>query len=536
MSSTDPKPGDKSGPTSPAPAGTWPQRYAASKRGMVATAQRHATDAGVEILEAGGNAVDAAVAAAFALGVCEPAASGLGGQTMMVVHLAADRRNLALDGSSRAPHRIVPGAHPRKTYLRGHRASTVPSTPAALSYALSRFGTLPLEHVLRPAIRLAEHGYSMTTLQRSLARREASRLKHGGGALFFLKEGGRAYRTGELFRQPVLASTLRRLSRAGIEDFYTGRIAADIHRDMVANDGLLREDDLAQIPWPIERRPLASRLGTWRVLAMPPPGAGRMLIEMLQILSHLKPAEYDPEVPEGAATLAEVIHCANLDRQDRPFDPHYYPQVEERRMRSIEYARRVARRVRRRAALEGETTHLSTMDAQGNAVALTQSIEGVFGSGAASPKLGFIYNNYMGAFEYEDISHPYYLRPNAAPWASVTPTIVLRGRRPWIALGSTGSDRIASAVTLALVRLAGGSTPLEAVSAPRLHCSLDRRVSLELSRFRDDVPAMLRRRGFTIDEREPFAFHFGAMQLVMRGRKHFVGVADPRRDGSARGP
>ena len=515
---------------------SWPQRLAVSRRGVVATQHAGATGAGVAMLARGGNAVDAAVAAAFALGVCEPGASGLGGQTMLLLHMAQSRKNLALDGSSRAPNRVATGTLSVKDYRRGHLASTVPSTPAVLGYTLSRYGTLALGDVLEPAICLARDGYPMTALQRSLARRESTKLKRYGGATLFLKDGQRAYRAGEAFCQPALARTLERLAGAGVEAFYNGPIAQQIERDMKANGGLLRKDDLAQIPWPIERRPLATRLGTWRVLAMPPPGAGRMLIEILQILAHLKPEDYDPDTPRGAVVLADVIHRANLDRQDRPFDPHYFPQVEDRRMRSLEYARSVARQVRRRVDTHGETTHLSAMDDQGNAVALTQSIESVYGSGAASPQLGFLYNNYMSAFEYEDISHPYYLRPNAVPWASVTPTIVMRGRRPWIALGSPGSERIASAVAQVLIRIARGAAPLEAVSAPRLHCSLDGRVSLEASRFRNDVPSSLRRRGFSIDEREPFAFYMGCVQLVQRGRKEFIGVADPRRDGSAGGP
>ena len=121
--------------------------------------------------------------------------------------------------------------------------------------------------------------------------------------------------------------------------------------------------------------------------------------------------------------LAEVIRRANLDRQDRPFDPNHYPQIEERRMVSPDYAKLAARQIRQRITIKtsGETTHLSVMDRHGNAVALTQSIERVYGSFEASPKLGFLYNNYMSAFEYEDLSHPYHLRPNAVPWASVAP-------------------------------------------------------------------------------------------------------------------
>jgi gamma-glutamyltranspeptidase/glutathione hydrolase len=175
------------------------------------------------------------------------------------------------------------------------------------------------------------------------------------------------------------------------------------------------------------------------------------------------------------------------------------------------------------------------MDAAGNVVALTQSIERVFGSCAASPKLGFLYNNYLSAFEYEDISHPYYLRPNAVPWASVAPTIVFRRRRPWLAIGSPGSDRITSSIFQVLVRLLTHN-PLDAVTAPRLHCSMRGEVALEASRMRNDIPETLRRYGFQVEEREPFSFYLGCIQLVMREKVLMKGVADPRRDGSAGGP
>jgi gamma-glutamyltranspeptidase/glutathione hydrolase len=184
----------------------------------------------------------------------------------------------------------------------------------------------------------------------------------------------------------------------------------------------------------------------------------------------------------------------------------------------------------------GETTHLSVMDRAGNAVALTQSIERVFGAYVATPELGFLYNNYMSAFEYKDITHPYYLRPNAVPWASVAPTIVFRGRKPWAALGSPGSERIVSAVFQTLLRLVRGATPFASVDAPRLHCNLDRRVSLEASRMRNDIPAELERHGFTVDVRDPYSFYLGCVQLVIRDRDELLGVADPRRDGSAGGP
>jgi gamma-glutamyltranspeptidase/glutathione hydrolase len=513
-----------------------PQRIAVSKHGMVATAHYRATEAAVEILEDGGNAMDAAVAGALALGVCEPAASGLGGQTMMLIRASEQTRTLALDGSSRAPNRATPGLLSREERRQGHSATTVPSTPAVLEYGRQRYGSLEMARLLEPSIRLAEDGFQVTPLLESLTQRELERLRSGTAARLFLANGRKPHAAGATLKQPILAATLRRLAEAGVEDFYQGEIARVIHDDMGANDGLVHLDDLAQIPWPLERRPLSSRFGNLRILTFPPPGAGRTLVEMLNILKQIPPEKRDLESLEGLLLVVEVIRRAFVDRRDRPFDPDFYPQVEDRRMLSEDYAKLVARQIRKRLKPAGETTHLSVMDRHGNVVALTQSIERVYGSCATSPKLGFLYNNYMSAFEYKDISHPYYLRPNAVPWASVAPTIVMRGRRPWLALGSPGSERITPSIMQVLLRLLDGSTPLDAVSAPRLFCSLKGTVSLEASRMRDDLPRALEHVGLTVDRREPFSFYLGCVQLVARERKEFVGVADPRRDGSAGGP
>jgi gamma-glutamyltranspeptidase/glutathione hydrolase len=502
---------------------------------MVATAHWRATEAAAQVLTEGGNAIDAAVTAAFALSVCEPQASGLGGQTMMLVHTAEPRKTFALDGSSRAPHRALPQSLNKQQRRHGHRAATVPSTPAVLRYALETYGTLRRERVLEPAIGLAEHGYEVTPLQSSLQRRESRLLRrHGAGALF-LRDGSRPWRPGSVLRQPALAATLRRMAEAGIADFYTGETAARIHSDMQANGGLIHLDDLAQIPRPIERRPVATRFGNLRVVTFPPPGAGRVLVEMLHLLEQFPEDLWDPDSPRGAVLLAEVMRRAALDRRDRPYDPAFYPQVGNKRMLSQDYARTAAARIRQDISTPGETTHLSVMDRLGNAVALTQSIDGVFGSCATAPDLGFVYNNYMNAFEYEDITHPYYMRPNAVPWASVAPTLVFRGQRPWLAIGSTGSERIVTTVLQVLLRLPRQS-PFNAVEAPRLHCSVDGRVSLEAPRFRDDVEQALRAQGFEIDTREDYSFYMGCVALVQRDASGFSGVADPRRDGSARGP
>lgn len=513
-----------------------PQRVAYSKDGMVSTAHYLATDAAVHILRNGGNAVDAAVTAAFALGVCEPAASGLGGQTMMLIYDARSRRKIALDGSSRAPHRVTPGEFSKKQVLRGHRATTVPSTPAALSYALENYGSMSLPGVLAPAIRLAEEGYRVTQLHHDLCKRELKHLRNRSAAQLFLVKGRRPYSVGAMFRQPILAGTLSRLADSGVHDFYLGEIARFIHDDMVRNDGLIRDDDLAQIPWPIERKPLATRFKDMRVITFGPPGAGRTLIEALNIINEIPEKSLDIDKPRGTVLLADIIRQANIDRYDRPYDPNLYPQLPVRQMLSPHYARMVARRLRSAMRGNGETTHLSVIDKVGNMVALTQSIERVYGSFEASPELGFLYNNYMSAFDYEDISHPHYLRPNAVPWASVAPTIVFKGRWPWLAIGSPGSERIVSAIVQVLLRLRQES-PFDAVDAPRLHCSITGKVSIEASRMRDDIPGTLRKKGFDIDIRDPYSFYMGCVQLVMREKKaSFIGVADPRRDGSAGGP
>jgi gamma-glutamyltranspeptidase/glutathione hydrolase len=454
---------------------------------------------------------------------------------MAMLRVGADRRTVAIDGSSRAPNRLEPGRFTRSDLLSGHVASTVPSTPAVLAYLAERYGKLPLARLLEPAIRLAEEGYEVSDLQAALARREAGALRAGSARRFFLKENGRPYPAGARFRQEVLARTLRRLAKHGVEDFYQGEIARKIHRDMERNHGLIREDDLARVPLPIERKPLRGVFRELKVATMPPPGAGRTLIETLNILGEFP--RLDIDTPEGALLLARVLRHVGIDRRDRPFEPDLYPQVVEHKMTDMEYARRTAaalKRGLRSRGGSGETTHLSAMDVEGNAVALTQSIERVYGSREAAPDLGFLYNNYMLDFEYEDASHPYYLRPNAVPWSTVVPTIVVKGRTPWLVIGSPGSERITSAVVQVLLRLFRQKAP-DAVAAPRLHCSVHGKVSLEATRMRDDAVAALGRAGFEIDVRNPYSFYLGCVQMVLHEGGGFLGVADPRRDGSAGG-
>ena len=269
-------------------AGSSPQRNAVHEHGMVASAFPNATEAGTRILAEGGNAVDAACAVGFALGVCEPQASGIGGQTVAVLHI--DGETFALDGSSRVPslahtERIE---HDRERRI-GHRATTVPSTPAAFNWLHSRYGKLPWAEVIRPALEIARDGYAITALQRRLQERELENFDRAGGsgARYFLKNGETPYEPGDLFRQPQLADVLEAIARGGVEAFYQGAIAEQIDADMRANDGFLRTDDLALIPWPIVRRVLRRRYRSVTLATMPPPGAGPVLLLVMMMLNHL---------------------------------------------------------------------------------------------------------------------------------------------------------------------------------------------------------------------------------------------------------
>ncbi len=516
-----------------------PQRLAYSARGMIATQHDLATQAGAQALADGGNAIDAAVAAAFALSVCEPNASGLGGQTLMLVHVAETQKTFALDGSSSAPSRATPEAMPKRARLHGFRATTVPSTPAVLDYVLAEHGTMALARVIEPAIAIAEEGFAVSELLHSLMVREVRSLRRHPAGQIFLRGGRRPYAVGDVLRQPALAKTLRRLAKHGVRDFYRGRIGRLIAKDVEQNDGLIRADDMARPPRPIVRKALGCSFQGRRLRTFPPPGAGRVLVEMINVIENFPLERLDPESPDGAILLVEVMRKAAQDRRDRPFDPDFYAQVTGRQMVDRDYAAEVAKELARRVRpirTEGETTHLSVMDEAGNAVGLTQSIERVFGSCCLTPELGFLYNNYMSAYDYRDIGHPHYLRPNTPPWGSVAPTILFKNRKPTMVIGSPGSERIVTSILQVLIRLFRSHTPYEAVAAPRLHCSLDGKVSLEAARFRDDIPLALAGHGFEVDRRDPFSFYLGCVQLVLRDRDGFIGVADPRRDGSAAGP
>ncbi|MEA3224347.1 MAG: gamma-glutamyltransferase [Planctomycetota bacterium] len=524
---------------------------ATGSRGMIATQSAQATEAGRALLEAGGNAIDAAVAAAFVLGVTEPQASGLGGQTMMLV--AREEGVIAIDGSSRAPSLAHSSAIYKRDRSVGYRATTVPSTPATLAYVHRCYGRLPWKAVLEPAITYADDGYSITQLQQKLLARERERFKQvdsqSGLKRFF--KNGEPYQENDIFKQPELAEVLRRLADRGVDEFYRGTIAKEIDADMRQNGGLLRYDDLALIPYPIEREPLVKPFRGLDVYTMPPPGSGRTLLFTL-VMTDMIPL--DQRIEDEATRyllFIRILRKALLERSDRPFDPNFFPQIaDDADMLDPMYSRECLAEILKDVdhsilpfipsedELSGETTHLSVIDETGMAVSLTQSIERVYGSKAVAGGLGFLYNNYLYDFDYNLPEHPFYMRPNAVPWATVSPTVVFNEGHLWMAVGSPGSERVISTLALFLQRVADYGMPIdEAMRAPRIHCSLGGRVSLEVGRFAKSLSPFFELKGFRIDPREDYSFYLGCIQAVLRRHngEGFQGVADVRRDGTAMG-
>ncbi len=521
-----------------------------SKYGMVSTASPEATEAGVKILEKGGNAVDAAVAAALCLGVTEPQASGIGGQTMAIIHLK-EGRSLAIDGSSRAPFNINANPLTSKPLKLGLIASTVPSTPAVLGYMLETYGSLELKEVLEPSIVAAEEGFKLTYLQHSLLKKEASELIKDPLVKRNFFKYGMPLAPEERVHQPELAFCMKKLKEAGWRDFYLGEVAQRIIKDMEEREGIINKIDLSQIPFPVERPLLEGQYRNLSVKTFPPPGAGRALLQILNILENFSPQELDSATPQGASILALAFRAALRDRERMPVDPALYQQIEEKLMVEKKYATGIAERIKSLSldnspfgfippGASGETTHLSVVDMKGNAVGITQSIELVFGCKRACKDLGFFYNNYMRAFNYKDATHPYYLLPGNKPWSSVAPTLIFKDGLPLFLLGTPGSERISTTLAQIIVRYFDLKNELDvAISAPRFHVSSRGRVQIENKRFKKEVAESLLGLGLQIINRGSYSFYLGCVQGVKFPDKKnglYIGVADPRRDGVAKGP
>jgi len=413
----------------------------------------------------------------------------------------------------------------------GYKAVAVPTYPSALDLALRGYGTLTPDQVLEPAIRLAEDGFVFTPFQHCHFREYLASIIEGNIAPFFLGPGQMPLPPGSIFRQPVLARTLRGLARRGFIDFYTGEIGKRIAADMAENGGFICEADLADIPWPTERNPLTRQVGDWVVHTLPPPGGGTALLQMLQLFLRLAPRDFDPDSAEAAVLFASIIRRARFDRK------RYSMAENPPKLFSSRYAVQAAAEMHEELSGCGETSHLCTMDADGNMVSMTQSIERSFGAKVGSRDLGFIYNGYIKGFKIKKKRHPHFLRPGAVARSNAAPTIIMQGGLPSIAVGSTGSERLASGIFQVLARL-GTQSPFQASAAPRLHCTPEGDVLIEAERFSPRALQALKKHGFYLIPRTAWNFSFGGLHLLVYDgdTRCMCGVAEPRRDGAAAGP
>ncbi len=515
-----------------------------AKGAMISTAHPGATKAGVKILQQGGNAVDAAVAAAFALCVCESQACSLGGQSYALMQM--DGTIHCLEGTGHAPlHQNIENPS-HSEILNGYRGTTVPTTPALLASMHARSGRLSWEMVLDPAIKLAQEGFVISQLQHDLQTRELSQflaIPGGSGARYFLKNGKEPYAVGDLFRQPELAVVLERLAQHGIEDFYIGETGRRIAKDMQAHNGFLSYEDLINIPWPHERPAIEYQVFNHRLVTMPPPTQGRLLLYILAVAERLDKAGHNLCTPQSIPLLADLFASAYQIRKRYNIHPDYYSFAKDSVFRpdSLDQEAEALYRAQTHIpALElagGETTHLSVMDKEGNCVGITQSVNMVYGSRAAAEGLGFLYNNYLiDAFSL-DHSNIHGMTPGKTAPCSVAPFLLMdQQNMPWIIGGSPGSERIVTALSLFLLNILQAKMPMDtAMRSPRFHCLEQGTIYAEANRFDESILSQLRTKGYKVEEKP--SFYFGAVHAVLK--KHdsqfFQGVAEQRRDGIAAG-
>lgn len=576
------------GPRTPGPAGGGaaappPElgRRAVASRGMVSAAHPRAAEAGIAMLEAGGNAVDAAVATAFAVSVGEPQMSGMGGGGSMLIWLRDEGRAEYVDFYASQPAAAFRGRSWKEddpdTRLR---IVAVPGEVAGLLSAHERFGRLPRERVVAPAIRLAGEGFPVNQVLARMIARDSAKLALDPDAASVFLPGGMPLEPGDLLRQPRLAESLRRVAEAGRDGFYRGPVAREVVAELREGGHPLSPADFAayEARW---KRPLCAVYRGDVVLSAPPPQTGLQVLHTLDLLEGFEPPARG--VPTRAAAGFHLVASAlrvGMGAGSHLGDPRWRDvpvaavlsdgYVEERRRLVAGETvpddvgagspdevsgRRDAPDACRAfepypssgapagapagtpAAWEdgGETTHISVVDEDGNAVALTQTNSSLFGSGARAA--GFFLNNSGVDFARFDLPEEGELPGGEHGWitrrSTISPTVVLRGGDVRMVVGAPGGGRIPTAIVQAMLyHLDYGMDPLDAVRMPRVFPERSSpEVQLEHG-FSAEVLAGARERGW-----KPTALSFGYARMYVIGRVDgaWVGAADPRHDGEVRG-
>lgn len=547
---------------------TWELRARArpliAEHAAVASNSEIASAVGVEILRRGGNAVDAAVATGFALAVTHPEAASLGGGGFLVIRLSRDSGGpspdskpivATLDFRETAPaaarrDMFSSAAPDRVSSTVGYTAVAVPAMVAGLTEALARYGTLPLETVMAPAIALAESGFLVDSLlAKSLLHYQGKIARFGGRALWI--PGGSPLSAGDTLRQPALARTLRAIGTAGADAFYRGPIAARIVADVRRGGGLLRDSDLAsyRTAW---RDPVLTTYRGYTLLGGPLPSSGLLTAgEALMLMEATgEPAPFGST--RSLHTVAAALQRAFIDRS-RLGDPTSTTAAAVHAMRDPERLAAIARAISPlRAAVtadmvaaterEGmETTHWSVVDRWGNAVAVTSTINDMFGSGVFVPDVGIFLSDTMDDFAADPGRADQWglvsgeanaVGPGKRPLSSMTPVIVLDPQQRVVLIaGARGGPRIISTIVQMVVNVVDhGMSVTDAISAPRIH----HQASPDLIRYDDGgfptaVLDSLRAMGYTLVAMKPDTLpYIGRAVAIGRSPNGWEAVVDPR--------
>jgi gamma-glutamyltranspeptidase / glutathione hydrolase len=532
---------------------------ARGKKGVVVSCEPHATAAGLQVLQRGGNAVDAAVAVALTLAVTHPQAGNLGGGGFLVVRLA-EGRAAAFDFRERAPASATEGMYlkPDGTLdddkVRfGASSAGVPGSPAGLALALQRFGTKPLRELAAPAIALARHGFPVDQFLAEALVDERKGLERFASTRAIFFRDGRPLEQGELLLQPDLAATLERYAENGPDGFYKGVTAERVAAHMKKHGGFVTEKDLADYR-AVERKPLSGTYRGHEVLSMPPPSSGG--VALLQMLNLLEP--YDLRaLGHGSSRyvhlLTEAMRRAYADRSKWLGDPDHYP-VPVEGLVSKEYAASLRQGMRMDARSEvapgvppgakesDDTTHFSVVDAMGNAVACTTTINATFGSGDVVEGCGFLLNDEMDDFAARPGTPNMFglvggkanaIAPGKRMLSSMTPTIVVKDGQTRLVLGAPGGGRIITGVLQTLLNVVDHKMSLEsAVRAPRIHHQWTPDViAWEELALSNDVREALAELGHKFEPRPRGIGRVQSIAVLPDGER--VGICDHRSGGSA---
>ena len=529
-------------------------RGATGKVGVVSTSKVEASRIGAEILRKGGNAIDAAVAAGFALGVVEPNSSGLGGGGFMLIRIAKTGETVFIDFRERAPQKSSPemwtvGADGKvvgNQKLEGGKAAAVPGEVAGLLYALENYGTMSREQVIRPAANLAKNGFYVTpTLSNDMKSQFDKLEKYPESAKVFLNQEGLPYEVDDLFTNPDMAKTLDIIIKNGKDGFYKGEVAEAIVKTLNKYDGLYTMEDLANYK-PLVRQPVKGTYRGYEIISSPSPSSGgAIVIEILNILENFDIGSLKVNSPEYLHLFSEAYKLAYADRAKYMGDSDYTP-VPMKGFVSKKYAKEIAKDIDLKVSHDSkahdpwlyeseDTTHYSIADKEGNMVAITKTVNGLFGNSAVVDGYGFVVNNEMDDFVL-GAGHPNSVAPSKTPLSSMSPTIVLKDGKPFMVLGSPGATKIISTVSQVISRVIDHKMGMQdAIDAPRLWDNTSNKINVE-TRIPDETLKQLEAMGHKTNKTSEWDRGMGSVQGVLyKADGTLEGGADPRRDGKALG-